>query len=85
MTGVSIPRAANADLQSESTSADIVPYTLQEFLGLIWQLLPSSLLLDAGVCKDMNRGTPDWLFTTERTWSFSLSAVASVSSRGGRP
>src|SRR5215207_4656908 len=32
MTGVSTPRAADADLQSPSTNADIVPCTLQEFL-----------------------------------------------------
>src|SRR5215204_5825006 len=38
MTGVSTPRVADTDLQSPSTSADIVPCTLQEFLLYFLQL-----------------------------------------------
>ena len=59
MTVAPTPRATTTDLQSPATSADTAPCTLQEFLDLIWQLLPSSLLLDAGVRKNMNKRTPD--------------------------
>jgi hypothetical protein len=54
-------------------------------LGLIWQLPSTPVLLDGGIRKGITQGAPDWLFTTGLTWSFSLPAVTSVSSPGGRP
>ena len=54
-------------------------------LGVIWQPLSSSVVLDGGVRKSLSTGAPDWLFTTGLTWSFSLPAVTNAASFGGQP